>query len=76
MSSGLTLDWEQERSLIQTARLRLLIERRALASDPTIATTPEISRRPSTSPGVVRSMSTNDVDRLASAPLTAPLPRS
>ena len=27
-------DWEQERALIQTARLRLLIERRALASEP------------------------------------------
>ena len=43
LSSQLTLDWEQERSLVQTARLRLLIERRALATDPMAS--PEISRQ-------------------------------
>jgi len=32
-------DWEQERALIQTSRLRLLIERRALATEPASAPT-------------------------------------
>ena len=51
-------DWEQERALIQTARLRLLIERRALASEPP---TPAIERR------ISKSASVTSMNSVASA---------
>jgi hypothetical protein len=39
LAGPLTHDWEQERSLITTARLRLLIERRAMAATPGLSPT-------------------------------------